>query len=176
MLLCSYVLCLLRDQWLIERLSEAMGAALVSTNLSPIPWKISFHMKKKSDSLLFEIYKALKPYSSCWLLNWVSIARVIAFFPQENLSLPAATAADSEAVFVLARLTRTRRAEELPKELGCWFCPLNLWLPSGTAFREISRLWWPAGAQTWTQTWTLLPESAAWPTSCKGFIASKINT
>ena len=38
---------LLRDQWLIERLSEAMGAALVGNNFSPIPSKFSFHMKKK---------------------------------------------------------------------------------------------------------------------------------
>ena len=42
----SYVICLLRDQWLIERLSEAMGAALVSNNFSPISSKFSFHMKK----------------------------------------------------------------------------------------------------------------------------------
>ena len=49
MLFCSYVIFLLRDQWLIEKLpvSEAMGAALVSNNFSPIPSKFSFHMKKK---------------------------------------------------------------------------------------------------------------------------------
>ena len=37
---------LLRDQWLIERLSEAMGAALVGNNFSPtsIPSKISFQV------------------------------------------------------------------------------------------------------------------------------------
>ena len=46
---------------MIERLSEAMGAALVGNNFSPIPSKFSFHMKKKSDSSRPEIYKALKP-------------------------------------------------------------------------------------------------------------------
>ena len=30
MLFCSYVIFLLRDQWLIDRFSEAMGAALVT--------------------------------------------------------------------------------------------------------------------------------------------------
>ena len=35
---------LLRDPCLIERLSEAMGAALVGNNVSPIPSKFSFHM------------------------------------------------------------------------------------------------------------------------------------
>ena len=34
-------------EWLIERLSEAMGTALVGNNFSPIPSKISFNMKKK---------------------------------------------------------------------------------------------------------------------------------
>ena len=38
---------LLRDQWLIKRWIEAMGAALVGNNFSPIPSKISFRMKKK---------------------------------------------------------------------------------------------------------------------------------
>ena len=47
MLFCSYVIFLLRDQWLIERLSEAMGAALVGNNFSPIPSKFHFTWKKK---------------------------------------------------------------------------------------------------------------------------------
>ena len=36
-----------RSIWLIERLSEAMGTALVGNNFSPSPSKISFHMKRK---------------------------------------------------------------------------------------------------------------------------------
>ena len=47
--------------------------------------------EKKSDSLRPKIYKALK---LCWLLNWVSIARVVASFPQANRSPPAAIAAN----------------------------------------------------------------------------------
>ena len=46
---------------LIERLIEAMGATLVGNNFSPILSKISFHMKRKSDSSRPEIYKALNP-------------------------------------------------------------------------------------------------------------------
>ena len=49
-----------------------------------------------------------------------------------------------------------RPTEELLQELGSWFCPLNLRLPSGKAFREIAR--WQAGAQIWTQAWTLQPD------------------
>ena len=46
MLFCSYVIFVFRGQRLIERLSEAMGSALVGNNFSPIPLKFSFHMKK----------------------------------------------------------------------------------------------------------------------------------
>ena len=56
--------------------------------------------EKKSDSLLLEIYNALKP---CWLLNWVCIARVVACFPQASLSRPAATTADPEMPCACAR-------------------------------------------------------------------------
>ena len=46
---CSYVIFLLRDQWqwMIKRLSQAMGAVLVCNKFLPIPSKISFHMKQK---------------------------------------------------------------------------------------------------------------------------------
>ena len=47
MLICSYVIFLLRDKGIIERLREAMGEALVSHNFSTISTKISFHMTKK---------------------------------------------------------------------------------------------------------------------------------
>ena len=112
--------------------------------------------EKKIDLLhlsLPEIYKALKP---CGLLNWVSIARVVACYPQASQSLPAATASDSETPCVLARPTRASRAREQPQELGRWFCPLKFRFLSGTAFREIAR--WSVGAQTSTQNWTLPPD------------------
>ena len=41
-LFCSYVILLLRDRCMIKRLSEAMGAALVGNNFSPIPSNFSF--------------------------------------------------------------------------------------------------------------------------------------
>ena len=57
---------------------------------------------------------------------------------------------------MVARPTRPSCACAQLQELGRWFCPLNLRLLSGTAFGEIAR--WSAGAQTWTQTWTLPPD------------------
>ena len=44
---CSYVIFLLRDQRMIERLSKVMGAALICNNFSPIPSKFHSHKKKK---------------------------------------------------------------------------------------------------------------------------------
>ena len=41
----SHFICNMITQ-IIERLREAMGAALVDNDFSPILWKISIHMKK----------------------------------------------------------------------------------------------------------------------------------
>ena len=116
---CSYVIFLLRDQWQIEILSEAMGAALVGNNFLPIPSKFSFHMKKQSDSLWPEIYKALKP---CWLLNWVSIARVVACFPQASQSLPAASSRLWNALCLCSPVWPAQaKQESSPKSLAVDF-------------------------------------------------------
>ena len=54
-------------------------------------FKFHFKWEKKSDLWLPDIYKALRHF---WLLNWVSIARVAAHFPQASRSLPVATASN----------------------------------------------------------------------------------
>ena len=166
MLFCSYVIFLLRDQWLIERLSEAMGAALVSINFLLILSKFHFTWEKKSDSSLPKIYKALKP---CWLLNWLSIASVVACFPQASRSLPAVTAADLETPCVCARQSclpkQSRRAAP------------RVWLlilpskPSITFWNSLQRDCQMTGRGSKLDSNL---NSATWPTSCKSFIASKI--
>ena len=50
---------------MIEILSEAMDAALVGNNLTPISLKISFHMKRKSDASRPDIYQVLNPFCFC---------------------------------------------------------------------------------------------------------------
>ena len=156
MLFCTYVIFLLRDEWMIERFSEAMGAALVGNNFSPILWSFHFIWKKKSDSTRPEIYKALN-----LICSWTeSVSQNGSMF---SSSEPVAVRSKLETPcvcelpeIVLACPTRASRTGEQPQELGRWFCPLNLRLPSGTAFGEIAR--WPAGARTWTQTWTVPPD------------------
>ena len=146
---CSYVIFLLRDQWLIERLGEAMGSVLVCNKFLPIPSTVSFHMKKKW--LCCPKFTSIKTLLTLELSQYLKSGSIC--FPQASLLQPAATAAylETPCVCVLACPTRASSAWVLPQ--GRWFCSLNLWLPSGTAFGEIAR--WPAEAQAWTQTWTL---------------------
>ena len=56
---CSYAIFLLTDEWMVERLSEAMGAALVGNNFSPIPWKFHFTWKKKVTARNLQSIKTL---------------------------------------------------------------------------------------------------------------------
>ena len=166
MLFCSYVIFLLRDQWQIVRLSEVMGAALVSNNFSPISLKFSFHMIKKSDLSLPKIYKALKP---CWFLNWVRITRVVACFPQASLSLPAATAADSKMPCVCARQSyRSKQSQRAAPRALPSILPSK---PSIAFWNSLQRDCQMTGRGLNLDSNL---NCAAWPTSCKGFIASEI--
>ena len=90
---------LLRDQWLIERLSKAMGAALFGNNFSPTGNSIENFISHKKKVTLSCPKFTFKPF---WLWQWVSIARVATRFPQARLSRPALNAADSETLCVCA--------------------------------------------------------------------------
>ena len=126
----------------------------LATTSSQFHRNFHFTWKNKSDSSRPEIYKALIP---CWLLNWVSTARVVALLPQASQSRPAATAAYSETPCVCACPSdppkQCRRA--VP-----WSWPLILpYKPSMTFWNSLGEFArWPAWAQTWTQTWTLPPD------------------
>ena len=152
---CSYVIFLRSD-------GRSFGQQQLLANST----EIIISREKKSDSSWPDTYKSLKP---CWLSNWVSIARVVARFPQASRLLPAATASNSETPCVCARPSnRPSCAGARPQELGRWFCPLNLRLSSGTAFGSDCQMT-GRGSNLDSNL-----NSAAWPTSCKGFIASKI--
>ena len=109
---------------MIKRLSKAMGTVLVSNSFSPIPLKISIHIKKKSDWSLPKIYTYLT-LELCQYHNSGSM------FHQVSRLLQAATAANCETPCVCACLsdpcqTLSSSAREQPQELGSCFCPLNL--------------------------------------------------
>ena len=126
--------------------------------------------EKKSDSLRPEIYKALKP---CWLLNWVSIARVVACFPQASQSLPAATASYSETPCVCARPSDPhKQSRTAAPSLGPRAWPLILpSKPSITFWNSLLRDCQMTGRGSNLDSNL---NSAALPTSCKGLTASEI--
>ena len=129
---------------------------------------IEFFISNEFFFSLPEIYKALK---SCWLLKWVSIARVVACFPQTSLSRPAATVADSETPCVCARPSDPRKQfrRAAPR---AW--PLILpSKPSITFWNSLRKDRQMTGRGSNLDS-NLTVNSDSWPTSCKGFIASKI--
>ena len=95
-----------------------MGDALVgntfSRRISPKTSKISFHTVNLCEMKISMEWKerrlvaatALKP---CWLLKRVSIARLVAWFPQASLLWLAATADGSETPCVCARPSYQRK-------------------------------------------------------------------
>ena len=133
MLLCSYVICLLRDQWMIARLSEALGAALVSNNLLLFPSKISFHMKKKWLVAALHLQSILT-FSTVDLSQYSNSGSM---FSSSEPVTASTTAADLETPCVCALPSDPPNcAGALPQELGHWFCSQILRLSSLIVFRS----------------------------------------
>ena len=129
---CSYVIFLLRDQWMIARLSEAMGAALVGNNFSPIPMEISFPMKKKL-FVTARYLQSIKTFSTVKPSQYrkSGACRGPQRLPQTR----------KRPVFVLVRPTSPSCAQTpaqcagaRPQELGHWFCSQILRLSSRIVF------------------------------------------
>ena len=128
---------------MVERLSEAMGAALVCKYVLPIPLKISFHMKI-SDLLLPDIYKTLNLFES--QTESVSLEWLPVFLKQACCChcLPAETAKTwKHPVFDLTSACSTSPscAGALPQELGHWFLELGLKLELCLLTNRLKRLY-----------------------------------
>ena len=93
-----------------------MGTALVGNNFLLIPSKVSFHMKKISDLMLLNIYKALKPFLTCKLSESSKSGSM--FSSSEPIAAYSVCSLLGNALFVLASPTHTSRAAELPHQLG----------------------------------------------------------
>ena len=83
--ICSYVIFLLRDPSMIEKLIKGMGTAMVGNNFLPIPLKCSYHMKKNC-------LDAAQNLQSNKTLLTLELSQY-SYFPQLSQSPPAATAA-----------------------------------------------------------------------------------
>ena len=120
----------------------------------PILWKKSSHMKK-NDLLLPIIYKAIKLF---WLLDWDSIERVLKAVPEGNRRLWGKNQLPSSwGSSAWAGRTGKHRHKVF------WSLQQSLQttidLLEENVFQHATKIaWWPAGAQTWTQTWTLQPD------------------
>ena len=129
---CSYIIFLLRDQWMIARLSEAaMGVALVGNNFWLIPWE--FHFPTKKNSVVTAWYlQSIKTFLTVELSQYRKSGSTF------SSSEPVAASSDcsrlGNTLFVFASLTRPSCAGVLFQELGHWFCSQLLWLSSWIAF------------------------------------------
>ena len=125
-----------------------------------------FHLKQKVTCSSQEFTKHQNLVDS---LNWVRIARVVASFHQASWTLPAATAAHSETPYVCVCQSNPRKQSRRAAPRA-W--PLILTSkPVITFWKSLQR-----DCQMTCRGSNLVSNlnSAAWPTSCKGFIAFKI--
>ena len=94
--------------------------------------------EKKGDLSRPEIYKSL---NLCWLLNWVSIARVVGYFPQASRTSAGRGPQRLPPTLKRPVFTRSsdppklcRSAAPRARQSWHWFCSQNLRLSSGTEF------------------------------------------
>ena len=93
---------------MIERFSEAMGAALAGNNFSPIPLKSSRPEISSVQSIKTLLTLQLSQYRKSSSM----------FSSSEPVAARSDCRQLGNTVFVLARPTRASRAGELPRELG----------------------------------------------------------
>ena len=162
----SYVIFLLRDEsddWMIERFSKAMGAALVGNNFSPILWNFISHEKKK------------------WLVVARNLQSIKTFLALELSQYRKSMVSSSEPVAARSDCRRLGNApclcssvrhaqaepENGPKSLAVDFASK----PSITFWNS---LWSDCKMTCRGSNLDSNLNSVAWPTSWKGFIASEI--
>ena len=161
MLLCSYVIFWLKDQWMIKRLSKATGAALVCNNFTPIPSKISFHMGIKSYSLNVSFRPEPKTFLALGLSQYSKSCSMFSSSEQ--------VAASSDCSRI--RNTLCSCSPILPAQARQRAAPRDSpSKPSITFWNRLQRDCQMIGrGSNLESNWN----SATWPTSCKGFIASE---
>ena len=148
-----------------RKIERSKGRCLGRQQLLDNSIENSFQMVKKSDLSRPVIYKALKPG---WLLKWVSIARVVACFPQASPSQPA-TVAELETPCVCARPSNQRKQSRRAAPRA-WQLILPS-KPSITVWNNVQRDCQMTG---WGSNLDSNLNSAAQPTSCKEFFTSEI--
>ena len=165
MLFCFYVIFLLRDQWIIARLSAAMGTDLVGNNFWPIPWELHGQFHGNSFPNEKNICRHGRYLQSIKTFLIVELSQYRKSGSTFSSSEPVAASGDcsrpENALFLCSPPKLCRSAA--PR---AW--PLMLQSNPSIVFSNSLREWlpndrhWSAGARTWTQTWTLQPGPDQW--------------
>ena len=162
---CSYVIFLLRDERMIERFSEAMGAALVGNNFSQILWKFHFKWKKKW-------LVAARNVQSIKTLLTLELSQYRKSGSMFSSSEPVAALSDCCRLGNALYLCSPVRPAQAKQESGPKSLAVDLpSKPSITSWNSLQRDRQMTGRGSNLDSNL---NSAAWPTSCKGFIASEI--
>ena len=164
---CSYVIFLLRDEWMIERFSEAMGEALISNNFSQILWKFHFTWKKKW-LVAAQNLQSIKTLLALEVSQYRKSGSIMMF----SLSKPVAARSDCRLLENALCLCLPVRPAQAEPESGPKSLAVDLpSKPSITFWNSLRR-----DCQMTCRGSNLDPKlnCATWPMSCKGFIASEI--
>ena len=156
MRICSHVIIFTLRPMNDRRLSETMSADLVGNNFSPIPSKISFHMKTKwpvtARSLQsiktfdFRTDSVLQICKSC--ITFYSSEPVSAGSDCRRLGNALGLCLPVQPVYAVPDCCLKGPAIHLAVKT------LNYLLE----YRSVVIARWPSGARPWTQTWTLPPD------------------
>ena len=157
---CSFVMFLPWDQWMIERLSEAMGAgsaALVCNKFSPIPSKFHFTRTKKWLVAAW-ILLSIKTLLTLELSQYCKSGIVFSSSKQVATSRDCSSLGYALCLCSPVRPAAVQRKQSRRAAPRAWqlILPSNPLITFWNSLGEITR--WLAGAQTWTQTWTLPPD------------------
>ena len=169
MWICSYTLFLLRNQWMIKIIEGSNERCFGwQHDLAKLLWKFQFTWKMFLLSVTCHCSKITNHYNILTVKpSQCSKSGSNFFVKRGSRGQQRLQQTQKQSVFVLARLTSPSCAGALPQELCHWFCSQSLLLSSGISFgidcQMICR-----GSNLESNL-----NSAAWPTSCNGFICSK---
>ena len=142
--------------------------ALVCNKFSPMPSKISFHMKQKV-TCCGQKFTNHENLVNSWTVKYSKSGSMFFSRLKRACRCPQQLQPTRKRpVLVLARLTRPSCAREQPQELGLWFCSQNLRLSSGIAFGSDCQMT-SRGSNMDSNL-----NSVAWPMGCRAFICPKV--
>ena len=145
MLLCSYVILLISDQWMIERLREAMGLLWWLILL-----QISFSMKKKC-LVEAQKFKSIKTFLTLWLVSGST------FSSKGQVAASSSCSRLGNTLFLCFPVWPAQAVQgHTPKSSGIDFAVKTFYCLLELTLGMIAR--WQGEAWTWAQTWTLPPD------------------